>query len=322
MIGIVGLGLIGGSLALRLVGQGHDVSACDADPDTRAAAAAAGIAVHAAPGPWLADAELVVVATPLDTMPAVLRTVAAHGHGTVIDVGSVKGAAHRAADAAGLGDRFVGAHPMAGTEQSGFAAASAALLVGVTWAVTADPATDPDRLLDVVRLLCRELDARVTVLEPSVHDTSVAVVSHGPHVAASLLLAALGADEHPGVAAALAAGSFRDGTRVAGTNTRRTANLVLENRAAMTDYLRRLSDDLTGLLDVIEDDAAVAAWFDRARLARDAWLRPAREEPVEHVRTVGELIGLCAAGGVVVGEADGDLLVRRGVLNEAFQRDG
>jgi prephenate dehydrogenase len=322
MIAVVGLGLIGGSLALRLVEQGHDVSACDPDADTRAAAADAGIDVHEAPGPWLGGADLVVVATPLDAMPSVLRTVARFGEGTVFDVGSVKTAAHRAAEAAGLADRFVGAHPMAGTEHSGFAAASASLLTGATWAVTFTPDTDQDRLLGVVRFLCREMPARVTVLEPSVHDRSVAVVSHGPHVAASMLLAALGADGHPAVSAALAAGSFRDGTRVAGTNTARTANMILENRAAMADYLHRLSDDLAELLDVIEDDSAVVAWFDKARVARDSWLRPRDDGPVERVRTVAELAKRCADGWVVVGETAEDLLLQRGVLNVAFQREG
>jgi prephenate dehydrogenase len=321
MIAVVGLGLVGGSLALRLVERGHDVSACDPDAGTRAAAAAAGVDVHEEPGPWLGDAELVVVATPLDAMSDVLRTVARFGDGTVIDVGSVKVAVHRAAEDAGLGGRFVGAHPMAGTEHSGFGAASSELLAGATWAVTFTPETDHERLLEVVRFLCREVDARVTVLEPAVHDRSVAVVSHGPHVAASMLLAALGGDEHPAVSATLAAGSFRDGTRVAGTNTARTANMVLENRAAMAGYLRSLSGDLAGLLEVLEDDAAVLAWFDRARLARESWLGGADDGPAERVRTVPELAKLCADGGVVVGQAGEKLLVRRGVLNAAFQRD-
>jgi len=199
MIAVVGLGLIGGSLALRLVERGHEVAACDPDPDTRAAAAGAGIDVHDAAGPWLGDADLVVVAAPLDAMPDVFATAARFGDGTVLDVGSVKASVHRAAEEAGLGGRFVGAHPMTGTEQSGFAAASSSLLVGATWAVTFAPETDEGRLLSVVRLLCRELSARVTALEPAVHDRSVAAVSHGPHVAASKHQAGLGADHHPAV---------------------------------------------------------------------------------------------------------------------------
>jgi len=323
MIAVVGLGLIGGSLALRLVERGHEVSACDPDPDARAAATEAGIDVHDAPGPWLGDAELVVVAAPLDVIPGVLATLAGLGDGTVVDVGSVKAAVHRAAEAAGLADRFVGAHPMAGTEHSGFAAASPSLLVGATWAVTFTPETDQERLLRVVRLLRREVSARVTVLDPTVHDRSVAVVSHGPHVVASMLLAALGADEHPAVSATLAAGSFRDGTRVAGTNTARTANMVLENRTAVADHLRRLAADLGDLLDVLEDDSAVLAWLDRARAARSSWLTPTDDEDsVERVRTAGQLAKLCADGWVVVGEDGADLVLRRGVLNAAFQREG
>lgn len=253
--GVVGLGLIGGSLALRLTAQGHPVLGTDPDPSTRAAAVGAGLAVEDGLGPWLAACDLVAVCAPLDVLSEILHRVAGltDDRTTVIDVGSVKAPVHRLARDAGLGGRFVGVHPMAGTERSGFQHASADLFDHATWAVTLEEGvTDATRAATVVRFLAERLDARVCVLTPALHDEAAAVVSHVPHVVAHLLLD--GAEEFadPRVAALLAAGSFRDGTRVAGTNPARTRNMLAENHEAVGRELARLRQRLDRLATAVE----------------------------------------------------------------------
>lgn len=269
-VGVVGLGLIGGSLALRLHAAGRPVVGSDPDAATREAAAATGLEVHAEPGPWLSGCDLVVVCAPLDAMDVVLARVAEHVDeaATVIDVGSVKRPVHQAARAAGLGHRFVGAHPMAGTERTGFEHADPALLEGATWAVTLEPG-DPaglDRAARVARFLATDLAATVCVLPPEVHDETAAVISHVPHVLAHLLL--VGAEEsgHPELAGIMAAGSFRDGTRVAGTNPARTRNMLLGNSRAVEAELSRLRSRLDQLSAVLAegDDTSLSHWLDAA----------------------------------------------------------
>lgn len=253
-VGVVGLGLIGGSVALRLHSVGHEVVVTDVDPATRDAAAGSGLVVEPGLGAWVQGCDLVVVSTPLDVLDDVLHRLAPllAGHATVVDVGSVKGPVHRVAVAAGLGERFVGAHPMAGTEHTGFAHASPELCTGATWAVTVqDGTTDPGRAARVVRLLAEELDATVTVLAPEVHDRAAATISHVPHVVAHLLLAGAEESGHARLAGLLAAGSFRDGTRVAGTNPARTRNMLVENGEAVAAELARLRrrlDDIAALV--------------------------------------------------------------------------
>lgn len=269
-VAVVGGGLIGGSVALRLQALGHDVTLVDPDDVTRRRAESAGLrSALAAP----ADADLVVVATPLDVLEQVLGEVARQApHATVVDLGSVKAGVARAAARAGLGERYVGVHPMAGTERSGFAHASAALLVGATWAVThgADQTAPPPRVAAVVAWVTACFAARVVVLDAAEHDRAVALVSHTPHVLAHVLLG-LAEDATVPAARFLAAGSFDSGTRVAGRNPVRTYNMLADNAealavvladvaaslAAYTDAVRRPDDGrLTRLLTAVADRAA------------------------------------------------------------------
>lgn len=321
-VAVLGLGLIGGSVALRLTERGVEVRGLDPDPTTRELAAAAGIDVHEEVGAWLGDVDLVVLAGPLDGFAELMDAVAAHTEATVIDVGSVKERVHELADAAGLGPRFVGCHPMAGTELSGFAAASPKLLGGVTWALTAVSATEPGRVHDVLGFLLEHFDAQVLVLSPECHDSAAAAVSHVPHVLASALLAGVANASEPAVASAMAAGSFRDGTRVAGTNTRRTVNMVLENRAWVRDQLHRVVQDLTDLTERIDDDAAVAAWFAKAQVVREAFLGG----DVDHTTVpadadVSSLLEFGREGWAVVGLDEDRYALGRGGLNPELSRE-
>lgn len=245
---VVGAGLIGGSIALRLRATGHDVVVVDPDAPTRDRAASAGFEVAEAMGPMHADRELVVLAGPLDALATSLDAVAEHcPHAVVIDVGSVKDAVHTAVAAAALGGRYVGCHPMGGSEQSGFEHADADLLVGVTWAVTYPDDLDvpewQEPVATVVELLVADFDASVLVIDAGEHDTSVALISHLPHVVANALLGVVEASD-AAVARHLLAGSFRDGTRVAGRNAVRTRNMLADNHVALTDVLDHLIGEL------------------------------------------------------------------------------
>ena len=244
-VAVVGGGLIGGSVARRLHDLGVAVTIVDPDADARELAEAAGLSAVETTGAWLAECDLVVLANPLDLMAAVMADVAAcTTTSLVIDVGSVKEPVHAAAREAGLAQRYVGAHPMGGAELSGFAHSDAELLVGVTWAVTYPDEGASDLLAAVVELLVAAFGATVVVLDAVEHDRSVALISHAPHVLANALLSSVERASDAPAARHLAAGSFRDGTRVAGRNPARTLNMLADNHAALGPVL----DDLIVLL--------------------------------------------------------------------------
>ncbi len=230
---------------------------------------ASGLAVSPSIGDLCAtDPDIVVLAVPLRAMHLVAAEVAAHlpagSRATVTDVGSVKGAVREAVCRAGLGQRYIGGHPMGGTEYAGFGAASAAVLRGVPWAVTVDADSDSARLRSVLELVTGPLASSAYVLEDEAHDESAALVSHVPHVLATQLLNLVAGAPVREVALRLAAGSFRDGTRVARTDPRRTEAMVVENAAWVAPALRVVLRDLERLADQLESNAPVAEFFDRA----------------------------------------------------------
>lgn len=314
-VGVVGLGLIGGSVARSLLARDVAVVATDPACGTRDAAAASGIAVAEDVAALAARRpEIVVLAAPLRAMRAVAREVAeALGADpgwdpTVTDVGSVKGAVRQAVAAAGLADRYVGAHPMAGTEHSGFDASSAELLPGARWAVTVDDATDPGRLEAVLRLVTGPLGGTAVVLTDDVHDEATALVSHVPHVVATELLSLVAGAPVRDVALGLAAGSFRGGTRVARTDPRRTEAMVTDNATWVAPALRLAARDLEALADALESNAPVHEFFDRPAEVRERWAagagghageEPGPPEPLAEGWPAA-LLERCAAGEVVV----------------------
>ncbi len=274
-VAVVGAGLVGGSVALRLRELGLDVVVVDPDPGTAEAASDAGLsAADAVP----ADRDLVVLATPLDALPAALTAVAAAAPAAlVVDLGSVKGTLTPAAT--GLGARYVGAHPMAGGHRSGFGAADPDLLVGATWAVTYPaerPAGWATPVAEVAGFLLTSFEATVLVTTPAEHDAAVALVSHAPHVLANALLDVVAASGVP-AARHLAAGSFGDVTRVGGRDAARTRNMLTGNAEALAGVLDRLlvvladyraelddSEALHARLEAVALDAAALRDHDRA----------------------------------------------------------
>jgi prephenate dehydrogenase len=271
-VAVVGLGLVGGSVARLLHENGVAVTGYDATSTTRAAARAAGLRVATDLADLCADEpDVLVLAVPLRAMRAVATEVARHVRGATVvtDVGSVKGAVRDAVSGAGLAGRYVGAHPMAGTEHSGFEASDAAMLAGARWAVTLDATTSREAFTTVLRLVTGPLGGTVHVLTDDVHDESTALVSHVPHVLATELLGVVADAPVRDVALGLAAGSFRDATRVGRTDPRRTEAMVTDNAAWVASALRVVVRDLEQLVRALESNAPVGEFFDRPDPVRD-----------------------------------------------------
>ncbi len=265
-LGIVGLGLIGGSVALAAVEAGLEVRAWDPDSQTRHSASDRGIEPRTSLADLVSSApDVLLVAVPLRHMAQTMTHIAEriNPRTTVTDVGSVKSRVREAVRAAGLDEQYVGAHPMAGTERSGFAAASSRILVGATWAVTLSGSTDPLRSANVTALITGALGGEVIMLNDSDHDRAAAMISHLPHVYAHSLTAHVAQSPIGQIARTLAAGSFRDGTRVARGDAARNAAMILDNRSALLQIL----DDSLAQLGTLrqslaeQDEAAVHAYF-------------------------------------------------------------
>jgi prephenate dehydrogenase len=296
---IVGTGLIGGSIGLALRARGWHVTGRDVDPARAERAVVLGAldAVGDDPG-----ADVTFVCTPVLTIPAEARAALAAGPGLVTDVGSVKGPV-----TAAVGDpRFVGGHPMAGSEQDGVDGADATLFEGATWVLTPTVDTDPQAFARI-RTVVTSLGADVVALPPARHDELVALVSHVPHLAAATLmaLAADGADEHAAVLR-LAAGGFRDMTRVAAGSPAIWPDICAENCDAIVDSLDRLVDALTRMRQLVAsgDRAGLLVALERARAARVNLPRrvPVPEELAEVRVPVPDRPGVLAEVTTLLGE--------------------
>jgi prephenate dehydrogenase len=309
---VIGLGLIGGSLLRALAAAGHDVFGYDADPATRAMARTA--AARAPQGSrWqvtgalrdaVAGAEVAVLAVPLPAVGTVLDELANIGFaGLVTDATSVKGPVRVLfAERAGPLPGFVGGHPMAGRERSGFAAADPALFQGCAWVLCLEPGeTDLADWLTLAGLVTG-LGARVVPTTAEEHDRAVAVVSHVPHLLASALMAAGATDP---LALTLGAGSFRDGTRVAAAPPALTAAMCGGNAeavAAALDQVLKLLDDARDALDERDPIAALVPWLRPPSVARSGW-PPGASEPATLPASPDVLLRLGRAGGWITSVA-------------------
>jgi prephenate dehydrogenase len=294
-VAVVGLGMIGGSVARRLAPD-HDVRVWDSDATTRRAAEAAGLHVT----DDLAGSDLVVIATPLQAMPTVLSGLSTSDGPLVTDVGSVKVPVLAAARAAGLAGRYVGGHPMAGVERSGFAASDPDLLAGTVWVLTLEQDTDLAGWLTVAELVTGA-GGRVLPTTAAAHDEAQARISGLPHLLATALAVA-GGRGGP-LAGALAAGSFRDGTRVAGTRPELVAALCDGNRVALAGVLDETLDELTRARDALAAGGTVLPLATAGHRARRAWAEAAPAVGVTLDRDTpslrDDLLALGAAGGTL-----------------------
>jgi prephenate dehydrogenase len=310
-VAVVGLGMIGGSVARRLAPD-HDVRVWDTDPGTRQAAERAGLRIADDLTDDLAAIDVVVVATPLEAMPTVLSGLSTGDGPLVTDVGSVKVPVLAAARAAGFAGRYVGGHPMAGVERSGFAASDPELLAGAVWVLTLEKDTDLAGWLTVAELVTAA-GGRVLPTTAAAHDEAQARISGLPHLLATALAVA-GGTGGP-LAGALAAGSFRDGTRVAGTRPELIAALCDDNRAALARVLDETLAELTRARDALAGDGTVLPLATAGHTARQAWAEATPAVGVTLDRDTpslrNELLALGAAGGTLDAVTSHQLHARR-----------
>lgn len=245
---VIGCGLIGTSLALSLSEQGVAVHLADAIASNVELAASRG-AGSAEP---VHDPLVVVVAVPPSVAAGVItRALADHPHAVVTDVSSVKVDLLTAlADAPGA-ERFVGGHPMAGKERSGPMAATPRLFEGRPWAVVPSAQSSP-RAVDLVTRIAASTGAVPRTMDAATHDTSVALVSHVPHLASVLVAGLL--NDAPAGALDLAGPGLRDVTRIAGSVTGMWLDIFSGNATEVSRLLTALRGSIDQALTALDTD--------------------------------------------------------------------
>ncbi|MGK7311476.1 MAG: prephenate dehydrogenase [Candidatus Longimicrobiales bacterium M2_2A_002] len=261
-VGIVGLGLVGGSLARDLAAAGWRVLGADRDPATTRRARAAGIVA----GPIDPGAvDLLVLAVPVRAAAGWLRTLADAVAPTAVltDVGSTKRAVVEAAGTAGLGARFVGSHPLAGDHRSGWAASRTGLFNDAVVWLTPAPETDAGAVA-AVESLWRAVGGHPRRITAEDHDRLLARISHLPQVAATALAGTLA---RAGIEAAQLGPGGRDTTRLAGSDPDMWTDILIENGDEVGPALDALIAGLTRLRRAIHglDDATLRSLLDEAR---------------------------------------------------------
>ena len=231
-LGIVGVGLIGGSIGMAARRAGWEVVGVDSAA-TLERALALGAIDRPADLDGVRDAEMVVLAAPVSQITGLLAELAPTD-ALVTDVGSAKAAIVRGAAAAGI-RRFVGGHPMAGSQLGGVANASADLFQGARYLLTPTGDTLPEAYARVTQFVRDDLGAVPTAVDPERHDRLVAALSHLPHLLAVALLRVT--SEISPDALSFAGPSFRDLTRVGAANPSLWADILAENAAAVREVL-------------------------------------------------------------------------------------
>lgn len=262
---VIGLGLIGASICLALRRTGWEVSGTDHSAEILASARHQ----HFINGDAGDDADLVVVATPAGSVVEVVRGWLARSADPdliVTDVAGVKASIVDAID----DPRFIGGHPMAGSELRGHAGAREDLFNGCTWVLTPTTATTPGAY-GRLHGIWRDVGANVVAVSPRDHDRLVAVASHVPHLLAGALMnEASQVAEQDAVLLQLAAGGFRDMTRIAAGDPTIWPDVLFENRDAVLNSLTALETRIRDLRDVIgaRDTEQLSALLHEAARAR------------------------------------------------------
>lgn len=264
---VVGLGLIGGSLARDLAGRGVRVLGGDRDPEAVRAALREGI-VHAGLGPageGVEEAEVVVLAVPVSTAPELLAALLSRlgGARLVTDVGSTKRGIVAAAEALGVGARFVGSHPLAGDHRSGWSASRAGLFSDARVFLTPGPSSGEEALARA-RALWTGVGAHVEQLPAEEHDGRLAWTSHLPQAASTALARALAG---AGIPRSELGRGGRDVTRLAGSSPEMWTAIALDNAAFLAEAIDALHGRLGELRGALlrGDAAAVREFFSAAR---------------------------------------------------------
>ncbi len=246
-ISIIGLGLIGGSIAQGLKSK-HQIRGFDPDKNTQDQATKAGLNIAPDLKSCVNNAEIVIVAAPTTQSEETLKELKKINFtGIVADICSVKAPLLIAAQ----GLNYVGTHPMAGSNEAGFKSARKDLFIDAPWAVSVVNETNKEALATVIKLIC-ELGGFVVPVDPHDHDESVVLSSHLAHVVASAYAKSVGESEFAQLAQLLAGGSFRDLTRVTTSPAERTAEIVWPNRKSLSRVVENLGENLAKLQNLLD----------------------------------------------------------------------
>lgn len=257
-VAIVGVGLIGGSLAMALRSRrlAEGILGVDVSPEVLEQARALGaIDTGAMELPALAAADCVVFTSPVGALPELMQSAAPYirADALVSDAGSLKRRIVEAGEAL-FGEQFVGGHPMAGSEESGIGAARASLFEGAPWIVSSsrvgrnEPHAAAERFADLVRAL----GARPIAVSPDRHDHLVSLVSHLPHAVSFAFARALGLAPEGEQAVQIAGASYRDLIRVSRSSPDLWADIFIENRDELLPAMAAFEDSLRLLRDAVE----------------------------------------------------------------------
>lgn len=301
---VLGLGLIGGSLMRAATDAGREVFGYNRSIEGVHAAIADGFDatenIEKALKRAAETSALIVVAVPVPALPIVLEHIRVLApDAPLTDVTSVKAAVLDQVTSHGLLANFVGGHPMAGTAHSGWSAGDGKLFVGAPWVLSVDEHVDPD-IWAMVMELALDCGAIVVPAKSDEHDAAAAAISHLPHLLAESLAAAAG--EVP-LAFALAAGSFRDGTRVAATAPDLVRAMCEANSEQLLPALDRAVEMLTNARTSLANQGSVADLVEKGHAARMRFSNFRRSQIVTIV--VGqdgwrdELAAAGRAGGVI-----------------------
>lgn len=276
-VSIIGLGLIGSSVARAVKANmpGVRVTGYDADTGVRERGRDLGFCDDVAdtPGTAVIDADLVVLCVPVGAMGSVGEAIRDDlpAEAIVSDVGSSKQSVAEALAAALPGATIIPAHPVAGTEHSGPDAGFATLFKG-RWCILTPPANAPEAAVEALKTFWQRLGADVEIMDPRHHDLVLAVTSHLPHLIAYTIVGT--ADDLEEVTQSevikYSAGGFRDFTRIAASDPVMWRDVFLNNRDAVLEMLQRFSEDLTALQRAIRYGKGdeLEALFSRTRAIR------------------------------------------------------
>lgn len=312
-VGVLGAGLIGGSIckSLRTAGV-NNITVFSQSESTQSQVRADGFAVVSSVTELVSTSDVVFVCVPLDAQMDVFRSIADAVTSTsrtdvvITDVSSVKGVEARDAIAlfAQVGATFVPGHPMAGTEFSGFQASTEDMFQAATWVLCPEGAS-----VDVVGLLTELVlltGARVSLLDIDSHDAAVGSISHLPYVAAASLANVLSASDMQNLALQLSAGSFRDGTRVAGSEPWLSASMVNFNRVEVLRLLDVFQGEIAKMISALSenDNEQVLQLFSNAHALRRKYESmkagsSSRDIEWPSAEAIGSAVTACQSGALI-----------------------